>query len=100
MLRACLSPDQQNRVYCVGVSDRMYNDQQWVTEVQNAVDKVIAVDTVNLASRITAEGTPGTIQVDVATFNRLSSKFEFGPEQIVYLKGKGNTSIYRLIGKC
>ncbi|NLR73876.1 MULTISPECIES: bifunctional nicotinamide-nucleotide adenylyltransferase/Nudix hydroxylase [Leeia] len=51
MLRACLSPEQQNRVYCVGVSDRMYNDQQWVTEVQNAVDKVIAVDTVNLASR-------------------------------------------------
>lgn len=51
MLRACLTPEQQNRVYCVGVSDRMYNDQQWVTEVQNAVDKVIAVDTASLGSR-------------------------------------------------
>lgn len=54
MLRSCLTPEQQSRVYCVGVSDRMYNDQQWVTEVQNAVDKVIAVDTVNLASRPTS----------------------------------------------
>ena len=39
----------QNRVYIVGISDRMYNDQQWIGEVQSAVDKVIAVDTANLA---------------------------------------------------
>lgn len=51
MLRAALPQDWQSRVFVVGCSDRMYNDQQWVTEVQNLVDKVIAVDTVNVGSR-------------------------------------------------
>ncbi|WP_137938050.1 bifunctional nicotinamide-nucleotide adenylyltransferase/Nudix hydroxylase [Chitinivorax sp. B] len=51
LIRACLPPEDQTRVYIVGISDRMYNDQQWVGEVQSTVDKVIAVDTVNLSSR-------------------------------------------------
>ncbi len=51
MLRAALPDAWQSRIFVVGCSDRMYNDQQWVTEVQNLVDKVIAVDTANLGSR-------------------------------------------------
>jgi class 3 adenylate cyclase len=55
-------------------------------------------DTVNLASRITSEGMPGMIQVDEATHRRLAAYFEFYEPQVVYLKGKGNTTVYRLIG--
>ena len=55
-------------------------------------------DTVNLASRITSEGVPGMIQVDEATHRRLVSHFEFYEPQVVYLKGKGNTTVYRLLG--
>ncbi|HSC81754.1 MAG TPA: bifunctional nicotinamide-nucleotide adenylyltransferase/Nudix hydroxylase, partial [Chitinolyticbacter sp.] len=51
MLRAALPAEWQDRVFVVGCSDRMYNDQQWVTEVQNLVDKVIAVDTASLGHR-------------------------------------------------
>ncbi|KAF0812914.1 Bifunctional NMN adenylyltransferase/Nudix hydrolase [Andreprevotia sp. IGB-42] len=51
MLRAALPPEWQERVFVVGCSDRMYNDQQWVTEVQSLVDKVIAVDTASLGHR-------------------------------------------------
>ncbi|GLS03762.1 ADP-ribose pyrophosphatase [Chitiniphilus shinanonensis] len=51
MLRAALPAEWQSRVFVVGCSDRMYNDQQWVTEVQNLVDKVIAVDTASLGHR-------------------------------------------------
>lgn len=50
MLRAALPAGMQERVFVVGCSDRMYNDQQWVTEVQSLVDKVIAVDTASLGS--------------------------------------------------
>ncbi len=51
MLRAALPAEMQDRVFVVGCSDRMYNDQQWVTEVQSLVDKVIAVDNASLGSR-------------------------------------------------
>ena len=53
-------------------------------------------DTVNLASRITSEGTPGMIQVDAATHQRLATEFSFAEPQSIYLKGKGNTVVYRL----
>lgn len=56
-------------------------------------------DTVNIASRITSEGGPGTIQVDATTYRRLRDWFEFDPPQIAYLKGKGETAVYRLTGK-
>mgnify|MGYP003393737020 FL=1 len=55
-------------------------------------------DTVNIASRITSEGGPGNIQVDLMTQRRLRERFEFDPPQTVYLKGKGDTVIFRLRG--
>lgn len=55
-------------------------------------------DTVNLASRITDEGGPGMIQVDEATYRRLRQRFDFDAPRAVYLQGKGNTMIYRVIG--
>lgn len=55
-------------------------------------------DTVNLASRITSEGVPGMIQVDEITHRRLAEHFIFNEPQTLYLKGKGNTVVYRLIG--
>ncbi|MDP3637349.1 MAG: adenylate/guanylate cyclase domain-containing protein [Azonexus sp.] len=56
-------------------------------------------DTVNLASRITSEGTPGMIQVDETTYHRLAENFIFNEPQTLYLKGKGNTVVYRLISR-
>jgi adenylate cyclase len=56
-------------------------------------------DTVNLASRITTEGVPGMIQVDTTTWRRLRNHYEFYPPQTIYLKGKGDTTVYRLIGR-
>jgi adenylate cyclase len=55
-------------------------------------------DTVNLASRITTEGTPGMIQVDTTTWQRLHDRYAFREPQTLYLKGKGDTVVYRLIG--
>jgi adenylate cyclase len=56
-------------------------------------------DTVNLASRITTEGVPGMVQVDTATYMRLRSRYDFHEPQTIYLKGKGDTVVYRLIGR-
>lgn len=56
-------------------------------------------DTVNLASRLTTEGTPGVIHCDGASFQRLSSDFELSGPQTLRLKGKGDTAVYRLIGR-
>lgn len=56
-------------------------------------------DTVNIASRITAEGVPGMIQVDTTTHHRLAGQFEFHEPQTIYLKGKGDMTVYRLIGR-
>ncbi|RLJ63753.1 adenylate/guanylate cyclase domain-containing protein [Sulfurisoma sediminicola] len=56
-------------------------------------------DTVNIASRITAEGVPGMIQCDTVTYHRLQHLFDFHEPQTIYLKGKGNMTVYRLIGR-
>jgi adenylate cyclase len=56
-------------------------------------------DTVNIASRITSEGVPGMIQCDTTTYHRLASSFDFHEPQTIYLKGKGNMTVYRLIGR-
>lgn len=56
-------------------------------------------DTVNIASRITSEGVPGMVQVDDMTHRRLVEHFDFHEPQTLYLKGKGNMTVYRLIGK-
>ncbi len=56
-------------------------------------------DTVNIASRITSEGVPGMIQVDESTYRRLQERYDFHEPQTIYLKGKGNMVVYRLIGR-
>ncbi len=56
-------------------------------------------DTVNIASRITSEGVPGMIQCDTTTYNHLAACFDFHEPQTIYLKGKGNMTIYRLIAR-
>ena len=56
-------------------------------------------DTVNIASRIAADGTPGLIQVDATTYRRIRSQFEFGEPRTVQLKGKGATQVYRLAAR-
>ncbi len=56
-------------------------------------------DTVNLASRITSEGTPGMVHVDETTYRRLHPLFDFAAPQTIYLKGKGDTAVYRVIGR-
>jgi class 3 adenylate cyclase len=55
-------------------------------------------DTVNLASRITSEGTPGMIHVDATTHQRLAHTLSFDEPRTLHLKGKGNTIVYRLKG--
>lgn len=56
-------------------------------------------DAVNVASRITAENDPGMIQVDELTHRRLAGRYDFQPAQILNLKGKGDTTVYRLDGR-
>ncbi|MEI7429174.1 MAG: adenylate/guanylate cyclase domain-containing protein [Betaproteobacteria bacterium] len=56
-------------------------------------------DTVNIASRITSEGVPGMVQVDEATYRRLQQRFAFHEPQTIYLKGKGNMVVHRVIGR-
>ena len=56
-------------------------------------------DTVNIASRITSEGVPGMIQCDTTTYHRLAATFDFHEPQTIYLKGKGDMTVYRLIGR-
>ena len=56
-------------------------------------------DTVNLASRITAEGLPSIVQVDESTYRKLRSRFDFQPPRTLYLKGKGDTIVHGVIGR-
>ncbi len=56
-------------------------------------------DTVNLASRITSEGTPGAIHCDATTYHRLADRFDLAGPQIINLKGKGDMAIYRINGR-
>ena len=56
-------------------------------------------DTVNVASRITADNEPGIIQVDAVTHQRLGGRYDFQPARTLDLKGKGDTIVYRLDGR-
>ncbi len=56
-------------------------------------------DTVNLASRVTSEGVPGLVQVDEATYRKLYHSFTFQQPQTIHLKGKGDTTVYRVVGR-
>lgn len=40
-IRACFSPEENNRLYIVGVRDYYYNDNIWVADVQQRVQEVI-----------------------------------------------------------
>ncbi|HEX4984858.1 MAG TPA: adenylate/guanylate cyclase domain-containing protein [Burkholderiales bacterium] len=56
-------------------------------------------DTVNLASRLTAEAEAGSILVDKTTFRRLGHRYACEVPRDVAIKGKGNTTTYRLSSK-
>lgn len=56
-------------------------------------------DTVNIASRVTAEAGAGTILVDATTHRRVRHSFTFEGPQTVHVKGKGEMTVWRLIGR-
>jgi adenylate cyclase len=56
-------------------------------------------DTVNIASRITAESPPGEIMVDKTTFRRLGTRYSFGEPQDLMFKGKGQMTVTQLLGR-
>src|SRR5882672_2168977 len=56
-------------------------------------------DTVNLSSRLTAEAAGGIILVDKTTFRRLGHRYSFDEPRTISIKGKGETTVYRLSGK-
>ena len=55
-------------------------------------------DTVNIASRVTSEAAAGMILVDAMTWRRVRDDYEFGEPQVVNVKGKGEITVYRLLG--
>jgi class 3 adenylate cyclase len=56
-------------------------------------------DTVNIASRVTAEATAGMILMDNTTYRRVRHGFEFEGPHTISVKGKGEVTVYRLIGR-
>ena len=56
-------------------------------------------DTVNIASRITADAPSNNIMVDKTTYRRLGARYEFSDPQEMMFKGKGKMTVYRLLGK-
>jgi class 3 adenylate cyclase len=57
-------------------------------------------DTVNIASRVTAEAGAGTILVDATTWRRVREDFDFDEPRIVNVKGKkGEITVHRLLGR-
>jgi class 3 adenylate cyclase len=56
-------------------------------------------DTVNLAARLQELGEPGQVLVSEPTARQVADRFEFGPAQMVDLKGKGPTPVHALLGR-
>jgi class 3 adenylate cyclase len=56
-------------------------------------------DTVNIASRLTDDAKEGQILTDKLTFNRLRLDFLFEPPNVLNVKGKGEMTSYRMIGR-
>ncbi|MCC7485415.1 MAG: adenylate/guanylate cyclase domain-containing protein [Burkholderiales bacterium] len=56
-------------------------------------------DTVNIASRVTAEAAASTILVDATTYRRVRHLYEFGEQRLLTVKGKGEIAAYQLIGR-
>lgn len=49
--------------------------------------------------RLTSEGVPGIVHVDESTYRKIGYAFDFQPPLTLYLKGKGETAVYRVIGR-
>ena len=56
-------------------------------------------DTVNLASRLEQSGEPGRVLVSELTATQLAARYEFGPPQVLEVKGKGPTPVRVLLGR-
>ena len=56
-------------------------------------------DTVNIASRVTSEATAGMILLDATTYRRVRHSFEFEGPNTISVKGKGEVTVYRLLGR-
>ena len=56
-------------------------------------------DTVNMASRLEAQGVPGRIQVSAATRDALADRYAFEPRGPVEISGKGRMPAYLLLGR-
>jgi PAS domain S-box-containing protein len=56
-------------------------------------------DTVNVASRMEAQGVDGAIQVTAATYELLRDKYLFEERGVISVKGKGHMNTYLLTGR-
>jgi class 3 adenylate cyclase len=56
-------------------------------------------DTVNIASRLTDDAKAGHILTDKLTYNRLRFGYLFEPPSMLNVKGKGEMTSYRMIGR-
>ncbi len=54
-------------------------------------------DTMNLAKRLEEYGEPGRVLVSESTAGQLDDRFEFGPAQVLDVKGKGPTPVRVLL---
>jgi class 3 adenylate cyclase len=54
-------------------------------------------DTMNLAKRLEEYGEPGRVLVSESTAGQLDDRYEFGPAQVLDLKGKGPTPVRVLL---
>jgi class 3 adenylate cyclase len=55
-------------------------------------------DAVNLASRLEEIAAPGQVLVSESTARELADRYEFGPSEILDVKGKGRTTVRVLLG--
>ena len=56
-------------------------------------------DTVNLASRLETNAVPGRFLVSESTAGELTDRYDFGPSEILEVKGKGPTTVRVLLGR-
>jgi class 3 adenylate cyclase len=54
---------------------------------------------VNIASRLTDDAKEGQILTDKLTYNRLRLDYLFEPPNVLNVKGKGEMTSYRMIGR-
>lgn len=56
-------------------------------------------DTVNVASRMESQGVDGAIQVTASTYELLRDKYLFEKRGVIFVKGKGDMTVYLLTGR-